>query len=122
MSAWAFPIPTGSRKGMPMFGRKKRLRQNGAVTWGTVLAVDLTGGDSPAWRTTVRYEVEGRIFEFRENLTVTRQAIKAGFLPVGQKVRPVMGALRAGDRVAVCYDPAKPSRACLRDNVGIATS
>ena len=105
-----------------MFGRKRRLRRMGAVTDGTVLSCDLTGGDVSAWRVTVRYEVAGVPYEFRENLTVVHDTMRIGFLSIGQTAKPVMDGLRPGDSVAVCYNPAKPSRACLRDNVGIATS
>lgn len=39
----------------------------------------------------------------------------------GKKKLCEQGDVAEGDMVAVCYDPAKPSKACLRDNTGIFT-
>lgn len=102
-----------------LFGKRK-LREQGGVCNGVVVKFRPWGLETPA-RVTVEYRVDGKTYSFKENLTVVHHAIKVGKIPIGQRATLVMGDVAEGDMVAVCYNPAKPSKACLRDNTGVFT-
>lgn len=67
---------------------------------------------------TVQYEVNGVSYEVRESLKRKSQAIKIGFLPIGQRKTPVLPNVAVGSSVCVQYNPEDPAKAFLRDNVG----
>lgn len=90
-----------------------------SVCDGVIKSVRQRGGEFP-WVATVEYIVDGMTYEFKESLKVKSRVIKLGPIPIGQRKTPVMPNSNVGDRVAVCYSPHDPSKAYLRDNVGIA--
>lgn len=97
-----------------MFGRSARRT---AACWGRIVANGRLGG-SGTISVTVAFEVDGVSYRFEEPLRMRSSAIKIGPLPIGQRWSPVMERTDVGDVVAVCYDPADPRNAKLRDNVG----
>lgn len=74
------------------------------------------------WRVRVSYVVSGMRYEVIESVKMKSQAIKLGPIPVGQKQVPTLPTTDVGAAVAVCYDPANPGRAYLRDNKGWMTT
>lgn len=103
-----------------VFG-KKRLRESGAVCQGSVVRLTGWSQSKPAV-IYVRYTVNGTDYQLRETMKVRHRAIRIGRIPIGQRVEFRMGNVRVGDMAAVCYDAARPSRACLRDNTGFWTN
>ena len=70
----------------------------------------------------VTYWVNGQEYELQESLKYTGEAIKIGFLPVGQRRRPVIGLKEIGESIDVSYNPNNPEEAFVTDNVGIWTA
>lgn len=99
---------------MPGFGKDSHT----ALCEGVISDVRIRGGEFP-FLATVKYSVDGIEYEFVEDLKLKSMMIKLGPIPIGQRKVPVMPNSNVGDRVAVCYDPQDPSKAHLRDNVGI---
>lgn len=71
------------------------------------------------WRVRVSYEVGGTVYELTESVKLKSKSIKLGPIPIGQEKVPKLPVTEVGGRVVVCYDPADPSRAYLRDNRGV---
>ncbi len=67
----------------------------------------------------VEYEVEGEKYEVKESLKMKSEWIKIGFLPIGQKKRPVMGDFNIGDTAEVSYNPDNPKESFITKNEGI---
>lgn len=103
-----------------MFNRKKRLREQGLVCQGTVKRIVKRDLNAPRV-IYVAYDVDGVAYELHESMKIRNVAIRFKGFPIGQRKIPVLGNVGSGDTIAVCYDPNKPHRACLRDNIGIQT-
>ncbi len=88
-----------------------------AITSGTIVDLRVKGLDFPTV-ITVRYEAGGRTYEIEDSIKLRSEAIKIGFLPVGQKRVPVMGSTSVGSAARVSYNPADPAEAFLTDNIG----
>lgn len=68
----------------------------------------------------VEYEVDGKIYVVTESIKLKSEWIKLGFLPVGQKRIPVMGATSVGSPAIISYNPNNPAEAFLTHNIGWA--
>ncbi len=68
----------------------------------------------------VGYSVDGKEYTLEESIKYKSEAVKLGFLPVGQKRVPVMGDIAVGASVRVMCDPDNPAEAFLKDNIGKA--
>jgi len=66
----------------------------------------------------VAYEIDGIKYEIKETIKLKNEWIKIGFLPIGQRQRPVMGVVKVGDVVDVSYNPDDPKKAFIINNVG----
>ena len=97
-----------------MFGASRRRT---AACWGTIVRNGRLGG-SGTISVTVEFQVNGVVFRFEEPVHMKSSAIKIGPIPVGQRWTPVMEHTDVGDAVVVCFDPADPRNAAMRDNVG----
>ena len=64
----------------------------------------------------VEYEVEGRTYRLRERVRTRYVPTGRGLGGRGFKEQTVIG-VRKGSELVVCFDPADPARAYLRDNV-----
>lgn len=95
-----------------MFGKKKRCT---ATAEGVVTNLRKNGSDFPTI-VTVCYQVNGTSYELRESLKLKSEAIRIGFLPIGQRKTPILKNVQSGLHVTVLYDPKHPSTAYLRDN------
>jgi len=84
-------------------------------TKGSIIKVHFNSNGSR--RVTVKYVVDGNTYHITENITVKSEAIKIGFLPIGQKkIEYIQEGL--GEQVVVMYNSAEPKEAYLRDNIG----
>ena len=90
-----------------------------AEATGTIIDLRVKGLDFPTI-ITVQYAVNDELYEIKESIKLKSEAIKIGFLPIGQKRVPVMGETRVGTKVRVLYDPEEPGTAYLPDNKGKA--
>ena len=88
---------------------------------GIIKELKIKGLDFPSV-ITVEYEVNGSIYELKENLVFKRnKTIKLGFIPVGYKTKSLI-ELRTGvpatvgNQVKVKYDEENPRKAYLPDN------
>ena len=68
----------------------------------------------------VEYQVAGMNYTVTESIKLKSQAIKIGFLPIGQKRIPVMGDTAVGCAVMVSYNPDNPAEAFITRNIGKA--
>lgn len=84
---------------------------------GKVLSIKAMGQDHRTM-IVVKYTVNGKDYTVEESLKLKSQAIKLGFIPIGQKRVPVMGDTSVGSTAYVMYNPKNPGEAFLRDNVG----
>ena len=109
--------------GILTFGRRNRRRKEIAYTGrtqGKVIKIVHRGLDSP-WVIHVGYSVNGVDYEIKETAKMKSQAIRVGRIPVGQKKTFVLGSIREGDFVTVCYDEAAPQKAIIYGNDGVMT-
>lgn len=102
--------------------KQKRSTKCTARAVGTIHSLGKRGMDFPT-TVVVSYMVAGRQFEISETLKLKSQAIRLGFLPVGQRKSPVLRTIDGqlpgvGGQVSVSYDPADPQNAFLTDNSG----
>ena len=67
---------------------------------------------------TVRYSVNGAEYTITESLKLISKMIKVGGMPIGRRKVPRLGNVRIGTRIRVQYNPDKPQKAFLSDNVG----
>lgn len=66
----------------------------------------------------VEYQVNGITYEVTESIKLESETVKLGFLPIGQKKKPVMGATKVGSLASISYNPQNPSEAFITHNVG----
>lgn len=67
---------------------------------------------------TIEYEVDGVKYTIKESLKLKNEAIKIGFIPIGQRQIPKVKCQK-GDTVIVVYDSKKPQKAHLKGNDGV---
>lgn len=67
---------------------------------------------------TVEYEVENKKYIIKESLKLKSEAIKIGFLPIGQRTVPKVKCEKGGT-VVVVYDEKKPQNGHIKGNDGI---
>lgn len=84
---------------------------------GKVLSIKSMGQDHRTM-VVVQYTVDGKDYTVEESLKLKSQAIKLGFLPIGQKRVPIMGNTSVGSTAYVMYNPENPGEAFIKDNVG----
>ena len=97
---------------------KRKLRERcTADAVGTIVQLKTRGRISTSNRIIVVYEVNGGTYELREFTTMKNEAIKLGFLPIGQRKKPIMGDVSVGSKVRVKYNPDNPAEAYLPDNI-----
>lgn len=96
-----------------MFGKKKCTQE----AEGTIVRLRDMGIDSPTVMY-VQYQVNGVTYQIKEGIKLKSSVKKIGFLPIGQIKTPVLPDTRVGTKLVVLYNPQKPSKAYLRDNVG----
>lgn len=80
-------------------------------TKGSIIKIINTG---QSVRVTVKYTVDHHLYTIREDI-VLKSIKKFGFIPTKRKV-PVIGTLKFGKEVNVCYDENHPEKAYLLDN------
>lgn len=84
-------------------------------TMGKVIKVHFN--DNGSRRLFVEYIVDGKKYILKENVTVKSYAIKENGIPIGQrKVENISAGI--GESVFIKYNPQKPQKAYLRDNMG----
>lgn len=101
---------------------RKRKRENykGRVM-GTVRKIEDRGMDFP-WVIYVVYNVNGMEYQIHESAKLKTEAIRIGKIPIGQRKTFVMGPVKSGDEVVVCYDEKNPANAIIQGNEGVITS
>ncbi|MDI9497649.1 MAG: hypothetical protein QM270_04080 [Bacillota bacterium] len=106
-------MATGNPKSERREGKEYRVKE----TAGKVIERRNRGMDCPAI-VTVQYSVNGEVFTIKESLKIKSQAIKTGFLPIGQRKTFKLNC-QAGDTVTVIYDERKPHKRRIKGNEGI---
>ena len=86
-------------------------------TNGIVVNLKSMGLDCPTV-VTVEYEVENKKYTIKESLKLKSEAIKLGFLPIGQRKIPKVKCQKGG-LVVVEYDEKNPQKAYIKGNDGI---
>ncbi|SFI09830.1 hypothetical protein SAMN04487830_12229 [Pseudobutyrivibrio sp. OR37] len=66
----------------------------------------------------VEYCVDGVTYEVQEGIKLKSEAIKIGFIPIGQKKSPVMGDVSVGSNTSISYNPQNPAEAFITNNRG----
>ncbi len=75
------------------------------------------------WFLTAEYLVEGKPYRRTEQLRYQKVTThKIANIPIGMASRAPLGNLTEGDPVRVKYNPQKPKKAYLPDNVGMLLS
>ncbi len=97
--------------------KRKREKCTGEVV-GTIVKTERKGMEMPTM-ITVEYVVDGVCYAVKESVKLKSEAIKIGFLPIGQKKTPRMGKIAIGHTTTVCYNPEQPEMAYIKENVGI---
>lgn len=64
------------------------------------------------------YTVEGRDYAITENVTSKSEAIKIGFIPIGQRKIWQVKKVNVGDELIIVYDPNDPQKAHIKGNDG----
>lgn len=86
-------------------------------TIGTVIDLKIKGLDFPTV-VEVEYEVDGEKYTIKESLKLKSEAIKLGFLPIGQRKIPKVKCEKGGT-VIVVYDEEKPQKGHIKGNDGL---
>lgn len=89
-----------------------------AVTMGTIVERRDLGFERPIV-IKVQYVVDGKTYAINDTLKYRREAIKLGFLPIGQRKVPKLENNQVDTSVRVAYNPEHPDMAYLPDNKGI---
>lgn len=96
---------------------KQKLRERCTADAVGTITLLKSSGFSTSFRITVVYTANGNAYECREFTTMKSKAIKLGFLPIGQRIVPILGNISVGSKVRVKYNPDNPAEAYLPDNV-----
>lgn len=84
---------------------------------GTVIDLRLKGSDFPTIAT-VEYVVDNKKYIIKESLKLRSEAIKIGFLPIGQRKIPKVDCIK-GNTVIIEYEEDKPEKGHIKGNDGI---
>lgn len=106
---------------MGLFFNRRNPKWRKTTCEGTITEFKLNGMDSPM-TVCVSYTVDGVEYQLKEAVKLISVTRKAGPIPIGQRKVPVLPDVSPGAKVVVCYNPAKPKKAYLRDNVGRITN
>lgn len=87
-----------------------------AETKGTIVKSLLASTESP--RLTVSYTVNGQDYTITENITSKSEAIKIGFIPIGQRKIWQVKKINVGEELTIIYDPHNPKNAHIKGNDG----
>lgn len=87
-----------------------------AETTGIIIKSLLVSTETP--RLTVMYMVDGNEYTISENITSKSEAIKIGFLPIGQRKVWLVEKINVGDKLQIIYDPNNPQKAHIKENNG----
>lgn len=98
--------------------RKGKRKKCTTETTGTIIKTERKSPNMPTM-ITVEYVVDGVMYTVKESVKLKSEAIKIGFLPIGQRRIPRMGNITEGNTVAISYNPEKPEMAYVKENVGI---
>ena len=98
--------------------RKGKRKRCTAETLGTIVKIERKSMELPTM-ITVEYIVEETVYTVKESIKLKSEAIKIGFLPIGQRKTPRMSDTATGHKAAICYNPDRPEMAYIRENVGI---
>ena len=96
-----------------IFGKKKCIKE----TVGTVVRLYDKGNDFP-FVMRVEYIVDGQKYYVEETVKMINEKIRKSLFVVGQRQIPVIHELEIGRQVTVLYNPSKPKRAYIKENVG----
>jgi len=99
----------------PMGNRFMNKKNCTCETTGTIIKTKLL---TDAYFVTVEYSVGGEIYTITVQVRYKVKLKKIGFLPIGYSGKPSIGLTKVGSTVRVLYDPKKPKKAYLPDNVG----
>ena len=66
----------------------------------------------------VEYEVDGIKYVLKETLKLKSEAIKLGFLPIGQRQIPKVKC-KIGESIIVLYNKSNPEKSHIKGNDGI---
>lgn len=69
-------------------------------------------------RLTVAYTVHGQYYTITENVTSKSEAIKLGFIPIGQRKIWQVKKINVGEELTIIYDPDNPPKAHIKGNDG----
>lgn len=97
-----------------LFGHKKCTEK----TIGKVVRLYSKGSNFP-FMMRVEYTVNNKTYFVEESVKLKNDKIKNNFLIVGQKQVPVIHELVVGKELTVMYNPNKPKRAYIKENIGI---
>lgn len=86
-------------------------------TNGIVVDLKSKGLDCPTV-VTVEYEIENQKYTIKESLKLKSEAIKLGFLPIGQRKVPKVKCEKGG-LVVIEYDEKNPQKGHINGNDGI---
>lgn len=100
--------------------RKKKNQTYAGRTAGRIEKIVHRGSDFP-WIIYVTYSVNGVQYQMKESAKLKCETMKAGPVPVGQRKTFVLGPVKPGDTVTVCYDVNSPDKAIIYGNDGIMT-
>lgn len=100
--------------------RKKKIAAYTGRAQGRIEGIVSKGLDHP-WVIEVSYTVDGIDYCIKETAKLKSHAIKVGGIPIGQKKTFVLGPVKEGDAVTVCYDQANPEKALILGNDGVVT-
>lgn len=100
-------------------GEIKMIRRSACTeqTVGNIVDIKCRNSEGVA-KITVRYNVNGMEYTIRESLKLISKMIKVGGMPIGQRKVPRLGNVKIGTQLRVQYNPSKPQKAFLSDNVG----
>lgn len=87
-----------------------------AETKGTIIKSLLASTETP--RLTVAYTVAGQDYTITENVTSKSEAIKIGFIPIGQRKVWQVKKINVGEELTIIYDPNNPRKAHIKGNDG----
>ncbi|NCB91780.1 MAG: hypothetical protein EOM40_04305 [Clostridia bacterium] len=64
----------------------------------------------------VSYKVNGIDYKIKETAKLKSEAIRIGSIPIGQMKTYILGPVKVGSQVTVCYDISSPEKAFIQGN------
>ena len=96
-----------------IFGRKKCT----AKTVGKVVRLYDKGSEFP-FMMQVMYIVDNKTYYVEESVKLINEKVNKGFFLIGQRQVPAIHELEIGRQVTVLYNPNKPKKAYIKENIG----